>query len=328
MSKPVTLTLAILILALPAAGQGRKSSQYRNEELGLTFSGVYGWQARLAAGAGAWAELASYREPALDAVVLLQMRNNPFNTAADLRASLKREFQESGEVKEGEPAYKEIVFSDVAMKGGQKLPGIQVEGHAVKVDDEGKKREHFIVVRTFFGKNRLYRVSCSVRRNRAKRVRDLFDHAMDSLKVQAQAERVAEEISFRSKRGGYTCEIPRGFSIVVPEADAEHDIFFDGGGRGISISVFCLDYEGELFDQRDELEYEFDDDITFDEEETQVLGGTGFLATIQRGGYVTLVAGVLKDGRLTRIHTAIRKSRLEDGRRTHEKFLASFRHTK
>lgn len=324
----VRITLLTLVSATTLwaqAEKGRYSGIYENKVLGLTFSGVYGWQSRFAEGSGVWTELASYSEAALDAEVRLFVRPNPFTGLDELREEMRVEFKEGPEATSGGPAFKEVSFTDVEGKGAQGLPAIQAEGYALRTEADGKTREDLFVVRTFYGKSRLYRVHCTVRRARAKRVRDLFDAAMASLKVKAETEKVVRGSVFRSVRGEYACEIPEGFAVVLPEEDAEEDVRFDGGRSGVGVAVYSGLFDGDRLDLQDVVADLFGDDLTFEKEDARVLGGHGFTATVRRGGTLTLIAGVVLGGRAVRVHTAARDERAEDARRVHEAFLKAFR---
>ena len=56
--------------------------------------------------------------------------------------------------------------------------GIRGEIYQLRyIAEEGKKRERGLVVYTYMGQNRLFRIHCTVRRSRIKKVRDLFTRA-------------------------------------------------------------------------------------------------------------------------------------------------------
>ncbi|MHC4547682.1 MAG: hypothetical protein ACYTEZ_02810 [Planctomycetota bacterium] len=296
------------------------SAKYTNDELGISFAGVYGWARKFAEGSGAWTELARYRsDQSLDSTVVLYVRDNPYETANALRKALEAEFKE-GEV------YKEISFSDVTMKKGVQLPGIQVEAFRVLVTKEGKKRERKLVVRTYFGKNRLFRVYCEARRARARRVRDLFDRAIASLAVQATDEKTVVGTPFRSLRGNYSCLIPEGFAAVLPARyTGSTDFRFDHRKAGITVSIVSYPYDGILADLVEEMLDYYGDDIKVEQEEAKVLGGDGFTATITKDSRVTLIVGSVQNERAYRIHTHASKAALDEAKRAHAAFMKGFR---
>jgi len=323
------LTLVMICVAAPfAAAQTKPATSdtaYRNEELGLVFDGVYGWDKRAAEGSAAWTELASYRDRAYDAVVSLAVRDNPYATSRELRKAVEREFSRTGEPAPGKPAYKEIAVKEAKMRGGLALPGVEVEGYMVRLSPEGKKREYFLEIRTYYGKQRLFRIACTVRRSRARRVRDLFDRAVAGLKVTASEEKVVTARRFTSERGRYTCLIPEGFVPVLPPTGQKPDMRFQDRSTGVVVSVYSYAYEGELIDHVEEMLDYYGDAIEMDEHETRVLGGPGFRATITKGEWTTLVSGTVRKNHVYRVHTTFLKKHAEEGKRTHEAFLKGFR---
>ena len=321
-----TVRFAALLMALSAPALGQEpSGKYDNSELGVTFSGVYGWESEFQQGSGAWNDLATYREAALDAKVVLQVRNNIYKTTDELRAALKREFVSGGEPAAGKVTYKEITFRDIKMKRGLKLPGIEAEGYSVRVTDEGKKREHFIMVRTYFGKNRLFRVQCSARRSRAKRVRDRFDIAMASLICAGAAEQVVEGTPFRSVGGRYTCVVPAGFTVVFPKRTSRTDARFQNKRTGVVVTIYSYTYNGELIDHRDVMTDYYKDDLVLEEDDVKVFGTSGFRGILTQPKKITLIVGIVKNGRAYRVHTSASKTKLEDAKRTHARFLNTIR---
>ena len=235
--------LAPLLLAEDGVKEGGTGSgKYTNMELGLVFSGVYGWKREFAHGSGAWTRLARYSDTMLDSEVALFVRDNPYETFNELRRALEAEFK-AGET------LKDVSFGDVTMKKGTKLRGIQSEGVRVVVTKDGKKRERKVVCRTYFGQNRLFRVYCDARRSRAKRVRDLFDRALASLVVNATDERTVVGTPFRSLRGKYSLLIPEGFTAVLPASNkGPKDFQFDDRSLGVFVSVVSYSYDGILAD--------------------------------------------------------------------------------
>jgi hypothetical protein len=311
---------AVLVLTTAVLAQG--SGKYTNDELGVKFAGVYGWDTKFAGGSGAWTELAVYSEAALDARVVLQVRNNIYKTIDELRAALKKEFATGGEPQADKAVFKDIAFTDAQMKKGLKLKGIDASGNRVMVTEEGKKREHFVVVRTYFGKNRLFRIHCSAKRSRAKRVKDRFDLAMSSLEVSGVAEQAVSGTPVKSERGNYTCMVPTGFSVLLP-ARGSSDLRFVG--RGIRVSVISYRKDGELIDHRDSLLDYYGDDIKLDDNDIKILGTDGFRGVLTRGGSTTLIVGVVKGGRFIRVHTNASKANLEEAKRVHEVFLKTMK---
>lgn len=323
-SKSLILCATVCLLAGPARPQGDAASgKYANKELGVTFAGVYGWQAKFAAGSGAWTELARYdSDPALDARVVLQVRNNLYETMEQLRKVLKAEFTSSAEPTADKPAYKEMVFRDVAMKRGLKLKGIEVEGIEVHVTDEGKKRETFVMIRTYMGKNRLFRVDCSAKRSRRKRVKDRFDIAMASLVVDAETEKTTEGTSFASSRGLYRCVIPPGYKISLP-ARGSIDIAFYAGP--VRVTVYSYRRAGELIDHRDQLTDFYGDDVKLEADDIRVWGTQGFRGIVKRKGKVTYLTATVRKGRYYRLHTTAPEANAEDAKRAHAIFEKAFR---
>jgi hypothetical protein len=317
---PRYIALACLLLLAPLAAQEAKT-EYVNDDLKLKFVGVYGWEKATAAGSGAWTELAKYTHPQFGAVVQLLVRDNPYQTTADLRKALNEEFKGGGE----DAAYKEVSIKEVEMNKGLKLPGLEVEAFATRVNEEGKKREYRVLDRTYFGRNRLFRVHCDAPRARAKRVRDLFDIALAGLEVTAEDEAVSVGQGFVSQRGGYSCVIPEGFIGVLPPSNSKADMGFMNRRDNIMIYVYAYPYRGILVDHIEELIDFYGDQIKIDKEDARVFGGKGFVATRTKGDEVTLITGTVRDGHVFRIHTIVAKDNLDAAKRAHEKFAGSFR---
>lgn len=316
-------SLAVVPLLLAAAWAQENPSatgRYENKELGIEFTGVYGWETKFAQGSGAWTELASYTDESLGAVVTLLVRDNPYETSADLRKALAEEFK--GADGDG-GGYKEVTIKPADMKKGNRLPGFEVEAFIVKVT-EGKTREHKVVSRTYFGANRLFRVHCSVGRARLKRVRDLFERAAAGLVVTGSDEKVMRGQPFTSVRGRYGCLVPEGFVPTLPGANWNMDMRFVRRG-GVSIDVYSYAYDGILADHVDELSDHYGDKIKFENEETKVLGGTGLLATVERDKRVTLLACVVMHKRIYRVHTTAPTDALADAKDVHAQFLKGMR---
>lgn len=300
------------------------TSAYENPELGLSFTGVYGWPSRIASASGAWTELARYDSDAQnDSFVTLLVRDNPYGSVAELRTALGQEFKESAEPAAGKPAFKEIVFRDVEMKRGINLSGVEVEAVAVELAEDGKKRERSLLVRTYYGQNRLFRVYCSARRARVKKVRDLFERAVSGLSISAVDEKAARGIAFRSIQGSYSCIVPDGFGVVRPPDAALADARFESR-QGIVISVISSPYDSALSDQIQELVDYYRDALKV-EEGIQVLGGDGFTGMVTKADSVTLIAGTVRDRRVYRVHTVSPPKVAEEAKRVHEQFLKGFR---
>lgn len=300
------------------------STTYENAELGLTFSGVYGWTSKIASASGAWSELARYdSDEQNDSFVLVLVRDNPYATLSELRTALGREFKETPEPAPGRPAYKEISFRDVQMGKGTNLPGVEVEGVAVELAEDGKKRERALLVRTYYGQNRLFRVYCSARRARAKRVRDLFERAVSGLTITAVDEKTSRGIPFRSVQGSYACVVPEGFGIIRPPDASLADARFEM--KGIVVSVISAPYDGTLSDQMQEMEDYYREALKMDEQPAQLAGAEGFRGVVTKPDGVTFIAGVIKERRVYRVHTAAPAKRADDARKVHEEFLKGFR---
>jgi hypothetical protein len=314
------IALALLLFLAPLAAQDA-DTEYVNDDLKLKFVGVYGWEKQTAAGSGAWTELATYTHPQFGAVVRLLVRDNPYQTTADLRRALAEEFKSEGE----DAVYKEVSINEVEMKKGLKLPGFEVEAFATRVNEEGKKREYRILARTYFGRNRLFRVHCDAPRARAKRVRDLFDIALAGLEVTAEDEAVSVGQGFVSQRGGYSCVIPEGFIGLLPPSNSKADMGFLNRRDDIMIWVYAYPYRGILVDHIEELIDFYGDQIKIEKEDARVLGGKGFVATRTKGDELTLITGTVKDGYVFRIHTIVGKEKSDAAKRAHEKFVGSFR---
>jgi hypothetical protein len=312
----------------PAPSEGKPTASattnYENAELGLVFSGVYGWPSRIASASGAWTELARYDSDAQnDAFVLLLVRDNPYGSISEMRTALGQEFKESAEPSAGKPAHKEIAFRDVEMKRGINLPGVEVEVVAVELAEDGKRRERSLVVRTYYGQNRLFRVYCSARRARVKKVRDLFERAVSGLSISAVEEKAVRGVAFRSVQGSYSCTVPDGFGIVRPPDASLADARFESR-QGIVISVISSPYDSALSDQIQELVDYYRDALKV-EEGVQVFGGDGFTGSVTKADSVALIAGTVRDRRVYRVHTVSPPKAAEEAKRVHEQFLKGFR---
>ncbi len=292
------------------------SPAYKNNDLKLKFSGVYGWEKKAAGGSGAWTELVRYTFEQFGARVVLLVRDNPHGSFPELRSALEAEFKAGG--------HREAQFREASMKRGLKLPAIEVEALRTVETPEGKKREFVVMTRTYFGKSRLFRVSCNVRRARAKRVRDLLQSAMAGLEVTSEDEKILRGQLFQSNRGRYSCVVPEGFTPVLP-ARPGYDMRFAPRRGGVSVIVFAYIFEGDNADHLDELIDFYGEDFKVGKEAAKTMGGTGFSGTVKRKGAVTRIAGRVVKNRVWRVHTAGPESRQKDVDRVHAEFLKGFR---
>lgn len=325
----------LLVLLAPVVAQEDSKSKpakkkaetgkYENKDLGLKFSGIYGWDVQRAAGSGAWTQLVRYYDADYDAEAILLVRDNPYSSSAKLKESLAIEFKEGGEAAVGKVVYKGTTIAEADMKRGNKLPGFDVEGIEVRVTEEGKKRERAIVVRTYFGANRLFRVYCTVRRRRLKSVRDLFTRAASSLAVTAPAEKVIRGVPFRSSRGGWNCSIPEGFIADLPPAGRNYEMQFVGPRGKVRIYVYAYGYQGTIEDQLADLTDFYGDTMKITKEEFKRAGGDAFDAVVTKGDRVTMVSAIVRRNRAYRVHTAGPKGTEADLTAVHERFVKGFR---
>jgi len=340
------LLLLLLCFLVPAAAQdgsddqepvkkgaGKKGApaaagKYNNPDLGVAFSGVYGWEVERAEGSGAWTKLVRYFDEDFDAEVILYVRANPYKTTADLKAALTEEFKQGGEVAAGKSVYKDVAIREADMKDGNELPGIEVEGTVSSLNEDGKVRERAFVVRTYFGVNRLYRVYCTVRKRRLKNVRDLFTRAASGLTVTASDEKVVRGLPFISSRGLYSCAVPEGFVPDLPPANRNYDMQFVGGKRGsIRIYVYAFPYDGSIEDQQEDLIDYYGDSMKVTQDASggkKMLGGTGLTATINKDKRTTLVTAAVVGRRMYRIHTAGPDDQQAELAAIHQKFVDAF----
>lgn len=312
--------MAVLGAAATAAAQ---DAEYRNPDLGLVFKGPYGWAKQVASGSGAWTLLATYTDEAYGAQVRLLVRDNPYETLNLLREALRKEFRE-GDPQGNEPGYREIAFRDAEMAEGLKLPAVEVEAVETRTVD-GKKREHAVLVRVYFGANRLFRVECSVQRSRIRKVRDLFDRALAGVIVTAKDEQVVRGTPFVSRRGNWACVVPSGFTAVLPPANWNADMVFENARSGVSVYLYGYRYGGALLDHIEELQDHYRDAFQVTSDRARVMGGEGFEATVSKDDKITLISGTVRGGNVWRIHTTAPKDRLDEARRVHGEFLKGFR---
>ncbi|MFQ5845990.1 MAG: hypothetical protein ACE5JG_13485 [Planctomycetota bacterium] len=308
-----TIALLALLAAPPAAGQ-EADHVYTNPVLGVRFPGVFGWEVEKFGESGAWNTLSRYSESAFEASVELQVSPNNFSTADELRRAIRKEF--------AEPKYQVTEESEVQLKGGARLKGIRILATRQLVDEEGKKRERRLLVDTYMGKTRLFRVRCSARRFVYRRIADRFVSAINGLRIEPGKEQVAAAVQFRSQRGAYACRVPEGFSVTLPPARSNADIRFES--RTMSLSVFTYRFDGDLLDHIEQLVSYYGNVFTVEQEETQVLGGPGFVGRIssKKGEEVILGTGN-RGGRVLRIHHKFPKKSEEEARRIREAFLKS-----
>ncbi len=340
MRRLLSIALATLSVALPASAQGPKAEKgdkgkpaagpdprYENPELGISFNGVYGWEVKRAAGSGAWTELVRYSDTALDAVVTLLVRTNSYGNLEEMRRALQEEFKDrGGEPAVGKPVYKEIAQTDVEMRGGLKLQGIEVEAVELALTEEGKKRETQLVVRSYFGANRLFRILCEVRRSRAKKVRDLLDRALVSLAVVAKDEQTARGTPFQSVRGNWSALVPDGFSAVLGPSSWNSDMMFEEAKSKLSILVYAYAFPGSARDHLEELQDHYrDGTFKVTQEEAKVFSGDGFHAQLAKSDRLTIISAAVLGGQVYRVHTNAPPDRAADAQRVHDKFLATFR---
>jgi len=336
------VTVLLLCLLAPVGAQGASKTKkqprkgapaaagkYNNPDLGIAFSGVYGWEMERAEGTGAWTRLVRYYDEDFDAEVILYVRNNPYKTSSDLKTALIEEFKEGGDVAAGKLVYKNVVVQEADMKGGNKLPGFEVEAIASRLNEEGKVRERAVVIRTYLGANRLFRVHCTVRKRRLKNVRDLFTRAAAGLTVIGSDEKVLRGAPFRSSRGKYSCAIPEGFVPDLPSTKRTYDMQFVGGKRGsVRIYVYAFAYDGSIEDQQDDLLDFYGDDMKVILESAdgkKLLGGPGLAATITKGKRFTMITASIVGRRAYRIHTSGPLESQSDVAALHAKFAKGFR---
>jgi len=304
------------------AGDGK----YENKDLGVTFSGIYGWAMERPAGSGAWTMLVRYSDADYDADATLFVRDNPYANLSEFKSALAAEFKEDGgEAAVDKPVYKEIAIKEAEMKRGNELPGFDVEGVEVSVNEEGKKRERAIFVRTYFGANRLFRVHCTVRRRRLKNVQDLFTRAASSLSVTASAEKVAHGVPFVSARGAWSSAIPDGFVPELPPDGRNYDMQFVGDRGKVRIYVYAYGYQGTIDDQIADLVDFYGESMKVTKEQFKRGGADAFDAVITKGDRVTLVAGMVKGKRAYRVHTAGPKDAEKNLAEIHARFVEGFR---
>jgi len=325
------IALASLALALAARAEDPTSQAghvYVNRELGVRFTGIFGWTYEMAAGGGTWNLLAKYEQEAYEASVLLLTRSNTHETFEAMRKALAAEFPVAADGKDpaaGASVYKEVAFRDVAMRGGVKLPGVEVEAVSLQVSAEGKKREHGVAVRTYYGRGRLYRVACSVQRARHAKVKDLFERALDSLEVQAVEEAATAGTPFLSWRGNYSCLVPEGFTVNMPGDRASSDVWFEDKRSGIVASVVTYAFRGDSREHVDSLVAYYKESLVIESEEAQVLGSKGFLGTVSKGDKKTRIAGVVAKGRVYRVHVEYPAAREAEGLRVMDGLLKSMK---
>ncbi|MGQ0613974.1 MAG: hypothetical protein ACT4PV_09585 [Planctomycetaceae bacterium] len=323
------LFVALLAAALRAEDPAPAGSHvYVNRELGVRFVGIFGWTYEMAAGGGSWNLLAKYEQEAYEGSVLLLTRSNTYESFEAMRTGLREEFPLAADGKDpaaGASIFKEVSFKEVAMRGGIKLPGIEVDAVSLQVSKEGKRREHRLQVRTYYGKNRLYRIACSVQRARHAKVKDLFERAVDSLELQAEAEATTAGTSFKSWRGDYVCQVPDGFSVNVPGDRAPNDVWFENRRAGIIASVVSYPFRGDSREHVDSVVAYYKDALKIESETAEVLGGTGLLGVVTKGDKKTRIAGIVRDGKVYRVHVEYPSAAEAEGVRVMEALLKSMK---
>ena len=322
--------ILIVTLALPVLAQGKDGKSKKgasashvidDKELGVRFVGPKGWLLKRTQGGGAWTTVATYDNPnPYDASVLVQVRNNIYDTFDGFKQALDVEFKESpaGATPEvGVRLLRSVEIEEAKMKRGARLPGFEVKANSVEVTPEGKKREYRMIVRTFYGKHRLFRVVCRVRRVRFKKVSAEFEQALAGLRVELSSERVTMGTSLRSRRGGYTCLIPQGFSVEIPRKGSTADVHLRS--REVELIVYCYKWDGDWRAHLDQIVDFYEDDFKVEQEEAKVLGQTGFIGTVTRSGKTAYVVGTVKRGHAVRVHALWKK----DNRAAAEKAVAA-----
>lgn len=311
----------------PGGKQPAAPTVYENAPLGLRFQPVYGWTYEASEGSGAWTTLVKSSEPAYGAAVLLQVSNNPYRSLEALRSGLEAEFAASsgGEPAPGKTLYRDMTMREAQMKEGSRLAGFEVAAVALLVDAEGKKRENQILVRTYFGANRLYRVHCSAGRSRYKKVEDLFRLALEQLTIRAAEERAAAGIEFSSQRGRYDCLVPDGYRTVLPPANSTVDIRLESAKEGLSLQVYSYALEGDHLAHLEQVRQFYGEELQVDGEEVDLLGGKGFRAHVLKGDIVTHMAGIVREGRAYRIHAIAPKGKDEAAKGLLDLFLRGFK---
>jgi hypothetical protein len=322
------MRVALFLCLLGAAASAQDPPNiYTNRELKLRFSGVFGWQVQKADAGGAWSLLARYDQPAYDATVLLQTRPNVFASFEAFQNALREEFPvapEGAEPQPDKPVLRQVTYRDVEMRGGVKLPGVQVEATALQITTEGKRREQSIQVCTFFGKNRLFRVHCSVQRARHAKVKDLFDRAIESLEVAEQGEAAQRGMPFRSWDGGYACLVPDGFQANVGGSRAL-DAWFENKRLGVVVSVVSYRTDGDLRAHLDKVAEYYGDALSIEKEETALFGTGAFLATAEREGKLLRMVGTVWRGRAIRVLAEGKKENAAEVTRVFDSFLKDFK---
>ena len=240
-----------------------------------------------------------------------------------MRDAMRKEFRE-GDATADAPGYKEVAIKDAVMADGLKLPAIEVEAVETRTVD-GKKREHAVVVRTYFGSNRLFRVECGVQRSRIRKVRDLFDRAAAGVTVNAKDEQVTKGTAFVSRRGNWACVVPAGFTAVLPPPNWNADMSFEHARSGVSVLVYGYRYAGVPLDHMEELQDHYREALEVTNDRARVMGGDGFEATLTKDDKVTLITASVRGGYVWRVHTTVAKDKVEEAKRAHAEFLKGFR---
>ncbi|MCZ6573271.1 MAG: hypothetical protein O7C98_08900 [Planctomycetota bacterium] len=315
--RTTVMALAVLWASLPAASQD-PDHIYTNKTLGVRFPGVFGWEVEKFGETGAWTTLARYEEPAFQAVVELQATPNTYPSMDEFRKLIRAEFPE--------PKYTITDEKDVQLKNDAKLNGIRIEAKRRVVDEKGKKRDYRLLVCTYYGKNRVFRVRCEAPQIRWKRVKDRFESAINGLRITSGKEVVQGGTPFYSQRGAYRCVVPDGYTVVLPSKKSSSDARFQNRRRDGLIVVYAYRFRGDLQDHIDQLVDYYGDEFIIDSEDAHVLGGKGFtgLLEIKNEKWRILGTGNRK-GRVYRVHQKLKAGAQEDEKRILDKFLKSLK---
>ena len=315
--RTTVIALAVLWASLPAASEDPEHI-YVNETLGVRFPGVFGWEVEKFGETGAWTTLARYEEPAFQAVAELQATPNTYPSMDEFRKLVLAEFPE--------PKYTITDEKEIQLKNDAKLNGIRIEAKRQVVDEKGKKRDYRLLVCTYYGKNRVFRVRCQAPQIRWKRVQDRFESAISGLRITSGKEKVQGGTPFHSERGAYRCVVPAGYTAVLPSKKSSTDVRFQHRSRDGMLVIYAYVFRGQLQDHLDQLIDYYGDEFIIESEETTVLGGKGFVGRLdtKKGKWRIMATGNRK-GRVYRIHQKMKAGAEEDEKRILDKFVKSFK---
>ncbi len=315
--RTTVIALAVLWASLPAVSEDPEHI-YVNDTLGVRFPGVFGWEVEKFGETGAWTTLARYEEPAFQAVVELQATPNTYPSMDEFRKLVKAEFPE--------PKYTVTAEKEIQLKNDAKLNGIRIEAKRQIVDEKGKKRDYRLLVCTYYGKNRVFRVRCQAPQIRWKRVQDRFESALNGLRITSGKEKVQGGTPFYSERGRYRCMAPDGYTAVLPSKKSSTDIRFQHRNRDGMIVIYAYGFGGTREDHLDQLIDYYGDEFIIDSEDTTVLGGKGFVGRLEtkKGNWRVMATGNRK-GRVYRVHQKMKAGAEEDEKRILDKFVKSFK---